>query len=291
MHRISRVLAAAAAVLVVGGTPALAQYEPTSTTQAPTTTSTTQAPATTSTTAAPLGSTTSTSAEPSTTTTTAPPPKQESIRPSNASPAPGETVQVTAPASRGGVTITSEDQLTTLITSGSGASVAAPEVSVTRNTDGTVTVSVQVPPDTPPGVYFISVVVTRPTGTRTLIVPITVKPVRPRAAAAFSIPAQRGVAGVDFWVDLPVVATPPEVAAIQQTITSVGEEEAIARAVVDDGADLEVIDGQLVLNSTPIDDVNDDARPLVAALAVGLAGGGLVLLRRRTPVGVRKGIK
>lgn len=286
--QIRRALGAGAAMLVVAAGPVAASYHPGSETTTTTTSSTTTTtrPTTTTTTTRPPQSTTSTTAEPATTTTTAPPPATQATTVNNPTPRPGDAVAVATP-SRDENIASEDDTVSVGLVPASGGAAIEPVVRTLTDDDGNVTgLDVTVPNDTPPGVYFIQVVVTSPTGRpRVLIAPIVVR--RTRAAAA-SLPDDRGVAGVDYWVDQPVAEVAPELQAIRTTITSVGEEEAIVKAVLEDHAQLSVADGNLILSRSLGDERPDDSRPLVAALAVGVAGVGLLVLRRRTPAIARK---
>jgi LPXTG-motif cell wall-anchored protein len=73
------------------------------------------------------------------------------------------------------------------------------------------------------------------------------------------------------------VAVPPEVRAIVAN-TSPVQADAIADAVLNDGASVRVVGSQIVaLPATG----NDSTRPLVAAAAVSLVGGSLLIMRSK----------
>jgi uncharacterized Fe-S center protein len=78
------------------------------------------------------------------------------------------------------------------------------------------------------------------------------------------------------------VVVPAEVRKIVASIAKAGGAAAVEDAVLHDGAKLTIDNSQLIVHRAGAN-TNDESRPLVAAFAVALAGGGLVLLRRRTP--------
>ena len=289
MRRITKALAATAVVLVVGAAPALAQYAPdeTTTTTRPTTTTTRP----TTTTSRPPSSTTSTTDEPATTTTEAPPPAREEVTSNKEEAAPGEAVTLGGGTSSDEPLAQEDEEVEVTLSPASNGVSVQPVVRQLTDAEGNVTgLEVTMPEDTPTGLYFIQVVVTRPNGeARVLITPIVVRNPDDDNTTDTTDPEQlRGQAGVDFWVDQPLGTVSPKLLAIQATITSAGEEAAIVAAVVEDHAQVSVIDGELVVSRSLVGDAEtDETRPLVAALAVGLAGGGLVLVRRRTPAALK----
>lgn len=254
MSKLPRAVAAAAAIFLVGAAPVAAQYEPT------------------------------------TTTTTAPPPAREEVSSNKEQTDPGGVVTMGGgsdqPLAEQGATVT-----VNLAPANSGV-VIQPVVTLLRDESGNVTsVDVTVPEDTPTGLYFIEIVVDVPGGGfRVLIAPIVVRPAAeadPEAAGFSSATFEsRGEPGTDYWTGQSTSTPSPKLQAIQASVTSPVDEAAIVRAVVENDADVTVIDGELLVSTSALETIaetSDDTRPLVAALAVGLAGGGLVLLRRRTP--------
>jgi hypothetical protein len=156
-----------------------------------------------------------------------------------------------------------------------GADVPMPQPKITQNANGSITVEVTVPPSTPPGVYLIAIVGTDAAGNaRAIIVPVVVR-VRARAAGVAAPPAVTAASAVPAVV-------PDEVRRIVASIAEAGGAAAVEDAVLHDGATLSIDNSQLIVHRAG-EHTNDESRPLVAAFAVALAGGGLVLLRRRTP--------
>ncbi len=141
--------------------------KPTTTTSMPTTT--TSMPVTTTTT-------------PQTTTTDAPPPASTSGRTSNPTPNPGEAVPISVPASDNQPVLDPSKPAAAVMLPASGAAdIPMPTPTITQNANGSMNISVTVPPSTPPGVYLIAVVGTDATGrSRAVIVPVVVR--RARAA-------------------------------------------------------------------------------------------------------------
>jgi len=159
------------------------------------------------------------------------------------------------------------------------ADVPMPTPVITQNANGSITISVTVPPSTPPGVYLIAIVGTTPSGaSRAIIVPVVVR--RQRAASVAAAAAAPAVA-----LSLPADVR-AQLKALQDDIDAAGGAEAIEDAVLEDGATLSLEGAQLLVNGRPLvpTDDGDANRPLVAAAAVALGGASLVLLRRRTPV-------
>jgi hypothetical protein len=259
MNRWRAALGAGLLLVVCDGAPALAQYATTSTT-APTTTTT--APSTTTTTVE------------ATTTTQAPPPATVSSTTSNPTPQPGESVPISTPAtSNAPVLDSTKPAAAVLLPGGGGADVPMPTPKITQNANGSITVEVTVPPSTPPGVYVIAVIGTDSRGvSRAIIVPVVVRRRTAQSLSAASTPTAPVVPAV----------VPEEVRRIVTSVAKAGGATAVEDAVLHDGAVLRITNDQLVVFH-PGEDTNDDSRPLVAAFAVALAGGGLVLLRRRTP--------
>lgn len=113
-----------------------------------------------------------------TTTTTAPPPAQLSGTTSNPTPWPGQAVPVRVPSSGGSPAMDATRPIAAVLVpaSGDAADLPAPTPTVTTNADGTLSISVTVPPATPPGVYMIAIVGTDANGrSRTVIVPVVVR--------------------------------------------------------------------------------------------------------------------
>jgi hypothetical protein len=226
---------------------------------------------TTTTTSAPSSSTTS-----STTTTTAPAPPRAEATTTVGSPAAGDAVPISAPSSGGEAAIDATKPVAAVMVPGNGDApgVPMPAPKVTQHADGTVTVEVTVPPNTPPGVYVIAVVGSTPSGkSRVIIVPVVVRPTEKTTAQGLSAASAPTVP----------VAVPAEARKVAASVAQAGGEAAVVDAVLHDGAKLEIRNDQLVVFHPGDDSTTDGSRPLVAAFAVALAGGGLVLLRRRTP--------
>jgi LPXTG-motif cell wall-anchored protein len=148
-----------------------------------------------------------------------------------------------------------------------------PTPTITTNANGSITVTVTVPPSTPSGVYLIAIVGTDARGvSRVIIVPVVV---RTRARAASASPASGGASAGGAAVA--EVAVPPEVRAIVAN-TSPAEASAISDAFLNDGASMGVVGSLIVaLPATG----SDSTRPLVAAAAVSLVGGSLLVLRSK----------
>lgn len=282
MPGLARSLAAAAALGILAAGPALADdgYEhPTTTTSSTTTSSTTS---------------TTTGA----TTTTAPPPVNEEAEVSDATAEPGQPVTVATPS--GGTGFDAGDTVSAGIARGAAGQEAILLDSAVVNPDGTVSITVTIPEETPTGIYYVFIVgqvtIDGETFTKVVVAPITVSGAAADANAATLMGASSGDSGssgsgsggpaaATWAAGSTTMATPPEVAVLQSSITSPGEEQVILEAVAD-GATLSIDDGQLAVSTGPLESgaaAADSTRPLVAALAVGLAGGGLVLIRRRTP--------
>lgn len=253
----------AAILLVLGVAPsAFAQYGE------PTTTTTTTAPTTTTT--------------GPTTTTIAPPPAMVTATTSNPTPQPGEVVPISVPR------IGSESALNpsapaaaVMLPGDGGADVAMAAPIITLNPDGTMSISVTVPASTPPGVYFIAIVGTTPSGAaRVIIVPVVVRR-QVALAAAQSTPSAPTV-GATLPADVRA-----QLEGLQSDIEAAGGADALEAQVLDDDATLSIDGAELLVNGRPLlsaaDDDDDSNRPMVAAGAVVLGGAALLVLRRRTP--------
>jgi hypothetical protein len=161
-----------------------------------------------------------------------------------------------------------------LLPADGGADIAMPAPKITQNANGSITVEVIVPPGTPAGVYIIAIVGTDSRGvSRAIIVPVVVR-TRPRSASLPATPPAQ--------LTTSSVVVPGDIRKVVASIASAGGAVAVEDAVLHDGAELSIQNSQLIV-SRPGEDGGKDSRPLVAAFAVALAGGGLVLLRRRTP--------
>jgi hypothetical protein len=219
------------------------------------------------------GDTTTTTTSSTTTppTTDAPPPNAVPGSTTNDTPAPGSTVPITAPGQGGNPVLDpTKPAAAVLVPADGGPDIPAPQPTITQGANGAITITVTVPANTPPGVYIIAVIGTDSKGvTHVVLVPVVV-----RANVGAATLGASGPSG-------PAATLPTEVRKIVATIGNVGGAAAVEDAVLH-GASLSISGGQLVLHSTN-DRPGRDSRPLVAALAVALAGGGLVLLRRRTP--------
>jgi hypothetical protein len=228
-------------------------------------------PTTTSTTT----SSTSTTVQATTTTTAPPPPKVEAPTVSNTTPAPGDPVAIgTPPASSPTLALdTTKPAAAVLVTTDDDkADVPMPAPKLTKNADGSVKIEVTIPPATPPGVYVLAVVATDVRGqSRVVIVPVVVR--RKGSAAALSASAAPVVP----------VAVPAEARKVAASVAKAGGSDAVTDAVLHDDAQLKIEHDQLVVFRPGQESSTDGSRPLVAAFAVALAGGGLLLLRRRTP--------
>lgn len=155
-----------------------------------------------------------------------------------------------------------------------GPDIPMPQPTITQGPNGAIIITVVVPANTPPGVYIIAVIGTDSNGvTRVVLVPVVVR-ARPRAGAA--------AAGTSNTTGLRAAFVPSDVRKVVASIGNVGGAAAVEDAVLHDGATLSISNGQLIVHRAG-DGASGDTRPLVAALAVALAGGGLVLLRQRTP--------
>ena len=263
--------ASAVGLLLGLGVPATALAQSTDPTVPPTT-STTSSTSTTST------STTSTTVQ-ATTTTDAPPPATVPAKTSNPVPQPGESVPISAPQQNNTPVLDStKPAAAVMLPADGGADVPMPTPKITQNANGSITVEVTVPPGTPAGVYIIAIVGTDSRGvSRAIIVPVVVR-TRARGAALSTtkVPASTG----------PAAVVPEDVRAVVASIAKVdGGAAAVEQAVLHDGATLDISHSELIVHR-PGD--GSDSRPLVAAFAVALAGGGLVLLRRRTPATSRR---
>lgn len=219
---------------------------------------------------------------PTTPTTEAPPPATTTGTTSNPTPAPGESVPIAVPVQPAAIRIDpTKPASAILVNAGGDSNVAAPTPTITQNADGSISISIVVPPSTPPGVYLIAVVAQDSLGRpRVVIVPVVVRRTTASAAAAggerFSSAASVEAASVG----IPAAAL-AQVNELAASVEDLGGEEAVASAVLDDGAELSVEGDALgLLPRTG----SDTSRPLVAALAVTLAGAGLLLLQRRLPV-------
>ncbi|MCU1483711.1 MAG: hypothetical protein JWN67_457 [Actinomycetia bacterium] len=255
---------------LLAATPVFAQSAPPATT-------TTSTSSTTSSTTTSSTSTTSTTV-PATTTTDAPPPAAVPAKTSNPTPQPGENVPISAPQQNNTPVLdNTKPSAAVMLPADGGADIPMPQPKIPQNAHGSITVEVTVPPSTPPGVYLIAIVGTDSKGvSRAIIVPVVVR--RTRTAAALSAPIVAASA--------PTAVVPKGVRQIVASIADIdGGSAAVEDAVLHDGATLDISGSQLVVNR-PGD--GSDSRPLVAAFAVALAGGGLVLLRRRTPATSRR---
>ena len=153
--------------------------------------------------------------------------------------------------------------------------------------DGSISTDVTIPADAEQGVYFIYLTgVDANNETVVVIIPIVVPTSAPSTAAksASTNTAGGGTTGKAASAETSAPPTfagseseevPVSVAALR---VDAPVEEAMVDAVTDDGAVLRIDNGQLIAASSD----GDDTRPLVAAFAIGLAGGGVVLLRRRS---------
>jgi hypothetical protein len=152
--------------------------------------------------------------------------------------------------------------------------VPMPAPRITTNPDGTQTISVTVPPSTPRGIYMIAVVGTAPNGTtRVIIIPVVVG----------GDSEKRGIAAASVATEPPVSVIPEEdLAGVRAIVAKSAITPERAVEIVDQvnsGTASVELDGELlVLKRTAPED--DTTRPLVAALAVGVVGGSLVMIRR-----------
>jgi LPXTG-motif cell wall-anchored protein len=151
---------------------------------------------------------------------------------------------------------------------------------VTVDSDGNTHAEVTIPPGTPCGVYYLFIVGTDPNGVRRVqIVPVTVGCTGATAGKSGD-KTSGGAATAD------AVAVPPEVAALVSSMTPAEAEDA-ADAVLNHGAHLKITaNGLQVLPRTG----SDSTRPLVAAGAVSIVGGTLLLARRRQ-LGIKAVVK
>ena len=300
MNRIPRAAALGALVVLGVAAPALAQYDdpttttrptttttrPTTTTAAPTTTTaaptTTNAPTTTPTTVRSSTSTTPESQE-STTTTTAPPPVVVKPAPVQVVFEPGAPVQIVAETE----VAFDEDVEPTVTVSGTGSdpTTVVIEVVASVDEDGNLVVDVIVPEDAPEGIIAVTIVAVDARGSeRTLVYLFPVS----RSTTTTTSPALR-LSGAKSWDELPVVPVSEVPAIVRQIQASIPDDAAEQSLLTELAADPESVlvidDATLAVSVRPYDEITDDetARPLVAALAVAVAGGGLLVLRRRVP--------
>jgi hypothetical protein len=267
MKRWSCAVGAGLLLALIVAAPAAAQYaDPTTTTTSSTTSTTLEPPRTTTT-------------LPPTTTTDAPPPASVPAKTSNPTPQPGEAVPVSVPASSGAPVIdASKPAAAVLLPADGGADVPMPAPRITVNANGSISVSVTIPPSTPPGVYLIAVVGTDASGrSRAIIVPVVVRRTRALATAA------EAPIGPLVAASLPA-ETRSQVARLRTSVVAAGGADVIERQVLEEGATLEFDGAELVLSTRDLgSEETSGSRPLVAAFAVALGGAGLVLVRRRTP--------
>jgi predicted outer membrane repeat protein len=220
--------------------------------------------------------TTTTTTPPTTTppTTVAPNASTTPATTSNPTPRPGETVQLKTAAPAGGnsagntassLDATKPSTAILLSTNGS-ADRPMPTPVITKNADGSTSISVQVPPSTPPGVYLIAVMGTTPSGqSRVIIVPVVVRRTAAATARAASVPAS--------------TATVPAVArSIQASVTALGGSAAVEQAVVQRGATLSIAGDRLIVDSHPA----GGHSPIGPAAMVGLLLAAVALIRRST---------
>jgi hypothetical protein len=124
---------------------------------------------------------------------------------------------------------------------------------------------------------------------RVLLAPIIVRTTSTAAAAPGG--SSSSASGASYSAAA-TVEPPAEVQSLQtRNSLPAADEVAIVEAVAEEGAALSLENSRHVLNREPFisgtGSTDDDARPLVAALAVAVAGGGLVLLRRRPSIARR----
>lgn len=225
--------------------------------------------------------------DPVTPVTEAPPPAPEEGTVSNSNPEPGEEV-VVAPVSGGAeARISVNDQLVAIIAAGdSDRARVQPEARLVALADGRTGISVVIPPETPSGVYLVCIEVIRADGTSFLMVVPVVVGSSP-AAASVSSASWNGLADAKH---LPVALR-----AALVSVDEAGGAKAVQRAVVDDGATIDISNGRLMVSYRTVaegpGELDSRTRPIAAAAVIGLAGIAAMFLRRRTVAMSSKGAK
>ncbi|MCU1488237.1 MAG: hypothetical protein JWN67_4983 [Actinomycetia bacterium] len=201
-------------------------------------------------------------------TTVAPSATTTSAKASDSTPNAGDTIKLETTPPSGGSTSSTLDSTkpsaAVLLSTNGGADLPMPQPVITKNTDGSVSISVQVPANTPPGVYLIAVMGTTPSGqSRVIIVPVVVR----RTGAAARV---RGTSVPPSAAAVPTVAR-----SIQASVTALGGSAAVEQAVRD-GATLSITGDQLVVDSHPA----GRDRPVGPVAIVGLLLAAVALFRR-----------
>lgn len=222
--------------------------------------------------------------------TEAPAPVPQEGTVSNSTPEPGEEVvlaQLSFDDSE--EPISPDDTLSVVIASGDDDRARVqPEARLVTLADGRTGIAVVIPDGTPTGVYLICVEVIRPDGTSFLmVVPVVVGGSNSFAAASVSsIP----------WTDLADATTMP--AALRTAMLSIDEAggaKAVERAVVEDGATIDISDGRLMVSYRTVaegpGELDSRTRPIAAAAVLALGLAGAMFLRRRTVALSSKGAK
>ena len=217
---------------------------------------------------------------------------------SDAEPEPGDSVVVAAGG--GGASEAFPAGESVIVEVKPGTKDAAPlfTVGATVNADGTVSVSVDVPIGTPPGVYYVAIVLP---AVRDANGNVTRRP--QVAITAFTV-LDDGQDQAGASAETPVTTVPdPKVAAARKEAMTPAVEalfdrlteqieaagEATILAQVADGAHLAFDGVQLVLDGRPVGaEESESGRAINAALALGIAGAGLLLIRRRSTLGAAR---
>jgi hypothetical protein len=199
---------------------------------------------------------------------------------SNDTPAPGDTIELSADPVDDAPTFVETAPLAAGMTSGDGETVIELTPTLTVSADGTVQVSVTVPPETPAGLYYVFIVGSDGDGkNRTIVAAIVVCSTDcPEGGGATSGGAANRLAAIRLSQTAAAAFVPQEVQALTTSMTATEEAE-VVRAVLEEDASMSIEGIRLVLTRPAAAD--DSTRPLVAAGAVGIVGAALVGLRRR----------
>lgn len=228
-------------------------------------------------------------------TTEAPPPAPQEGTASNSTPEPGEEVviaQLSVDSSGNDeAPISLDDTLEAIIASGdSDRARVQPEAHLVTLADGRVGISVVIPPDTPTGIYLIAIRVIRADGTSFLmVVPVVVgsRTSSKVAAASVSSTSWNGLADAK--------RLPAGLRTALLSVDQAGGAKAVQRAVVHDGATINISQGRLMVSYRTVADgaggLDSRTRPIAAAAVLGLAGAAAMFLRRRTVAMSSKGQK
>lgn len=285
--------------------PATTTTRPTTTTTRPTATtaapSTTSAPTTTPTTIrdeddAPI---LTEEEEESTTTSTAPEPQVIRSSPVQVVFTPGEPAQIIAESDT--AFDADEEPSVTLSSNGDDATTVEIEVVASVDEDGNLVIDVVVPADTPESIITVTITAVDSRGnTRTLVYLFPVAGASTTSTTesdALRRPAGAPALAAKNWADLPVVPeseVPALVKKIQAAIPDDATEQALLAELAAEPDSVLVVDGDLsdavlAVSVRPIDDEDDSQRSLVAAVAVGMAGIGLLVLRRNPQSALQEG--